>query len=624
MATVRSEFRIGLKDETRAGVASVTRSLDTLKSKVATVGGAFAAIGTGVALAGLTQSARQVIELGDKLRDLSFATGQSVEQLSFLDFAAGQSGTSIDAISMAAQRLSKNLTDVARGGGQQAAAALRDLGLSAQELAGQDLVTQIGAVGDALAKIENPSQRAAAGAALFGRRFKELASLILEGEDGIGRLADRFVELGGVITREQADKFDAFNDSLGEMRLAVRQAGEAIATTFAPALTGIANGIANFVNGIGPALTSRFFDIKIVLLDASRAVQKSKLDFAEFFNVFGIGDTAIESTKRRIEEITKEIKLARDAQQGVIDDVLAQRQRDRASLGAPVQGSLDVENETATKSAETERLRAEKELARQQRERFQVYNSAVDDTMRQVEEEARAWEELDRRRQAAADSQRSDLQKDLDKLKELNELLGSNSAAYGEAAIDAFDRATGALVKTDDKAKELDQTFADLGATFNSAFEDAILNGEKFGTVIEGLVKDIGRLILRETVSDPLAGFVKGIFSGIGGGGGIGDFIGGLFGNAKGGLYKVAGGGGGERPIAFTAKAGEVVAVGTGMQSGGGDIQIFNIGAAPVRTESKNVNGKRQIHQYFADTAAGATAAGLLSPLGLAPAMATR
>ena len=51
---------------------------------------------------------------------------------------------------------------------------------------------------------------------------------------------------------------------------------------------------------------------------------------------------------------------------------------------------------------------------------------------------------------------------------------------------------------------------------------------------------------------------------------------------------------------------------------------IVNVGAAPVRTETRNVNGRRQIHQYFADTAAGATAAGLLAPLGVSPPMATR
>lgn len=620
--SIKSTFEISLKDSTRAGVDSVSRSLEGLRSKVAAVGGAFAAIGAGVAVAGLAQSARQVVELGDKLRDLSFATGQSVEQLSFLDFAAGQSGTSIEAISTAAQRLAKNLVDVARGGGKQAAAALRDLGLSAEQLAGESLVTQIGAVGDALARIENPSQRAAAGAALFGRQFKELAPLILEGREGIGRLEEAFVSFGGTLTREQADSFDAMNDALGELRLSVRQAGEAVATAFAPAIAGLASKVADFVNNIGPALTSRFFDIKVALLDASRAVQKSKLDFVEFFNVFGIGDASVDATKQRIAEITAEIQRVRDAQQGVIDDVLERRRRDREAINAPVSGSLDVEDEAAKSALDSARLKAEKELAKEQRARMQTYNAAVDETLRQIEEEARQWEELDRRRQSVIEASMTPLEKQLAKLKEIKELVGDTGDTYGRAAIEAFNELNPEIDTTTEKAKQLEKTFAEMGATFSSAFEDAILNGEKFSDVLVGLGKDIARLLLRATVTDPLASIARDILKSGSVGGGIGDFFKGLFSNAQGGLYKVAGAGGGERPVAFTAQPGEMVAV--GRPGDGGGITVINVGAAPSRTERRQVNGKRQLVQFFSSTAYDAASEGALASLGLSPPLVAR
>lgn len=623
-SNVKSTFEISLKDSTRAGVDSVSRSLEGLRSKVAAVGGAFAAIGAGVAVAGLAQSARQVVELGDKLRDLSFATGQSVEQLSFLDFAAGQSGTSIEAISTAAQRLAKNLVDVARGGGKQAAAALRDLGLSAEQLAGESLVTQIGAVGDALARIENPSQRAAAGAALFGRQFKELAPLILEGREGIGRLEEAFVSFGGTLTREQADSFDAMNDALGELRLSVRQAGEAVATAFAPAIAGLASKVADFVNNIGPALTSRFFDIKVVLLDASRAVQKSKLDFVEFFNVFGIGDASVDVTKQRIAEITAEIQRVRDAQQGVIDDVLERRRRDREAINAPVSGGLDVEDEAAKSALDSARLKAEKELAKEQRARMQAYNAAVDETLRQIEEEARQWEELDRRRQSVIDANLTPLEKQIAKLKEIKELVGDTGDTYGRAAIDAFNELNPQIDDANDKAKKLEKTFAELGATFSSAFEDAILDGERFSDVLHGLATDIARLLLRQTVTDPLVKLIGGIFSGDGEGGeGLMGFFKGLFSNANGGLYRVSGSGGGERPVAFTAQPGEYVSVSRGAPTGG-DIQVINVGAAPQRVERRQVNGKRQVMQFFSSTAADATSEGALLGLGIAPPLVAR
>lgn len=613
MSTVRSEFRIGLKDETRAGVQSVNRSLDELNKSAARAGAALAGLGVGL-LAGVGASAAQVVNLGDKLRDLSFATGSSVEQLSFLDFAAKQSGTSIETIATASQRLAKNLTEVSRGGGKAAAVALQELGLSAEELARLDLVSQLETIGQALQKIENPSQRAAAGAALFGKQFKELAPLVLDTSNSFGELAARFVELGGTLTREQADAFDALNDSIGELQLSVRQAGEALATVLSPSLSGIATAVADFVNNIGPALTSRFFDIKAVLLDASRAVQKSKLDFVEFFNVFGLGDESIEATKQRIAEITREIELVRDAQQGVIDDRIKQREQERAAIGQALQGGeLDTTNTADIKARE----KAAKDLARAEQERFRVYNAAVDETLRQIEEEARQWEELDRRRQAVIEANLTPLEKQLAKLKEIKDLVGDTGDTYGRAAIDAFNELNPEIDLADEKAKKLKQTFADLGATFTSAFEDAILNGERFSDVLGGLAKDIARLLLRETVSNPLAKFFSDSF-------GEGGFLGGLFKNDRGGLYRVAGSGGGERPIAFTAKAGEYVAVGTSMQQGGGEIQVINIGAAPQRVERRQVNGKRQVMQFFSSTAADATSEGALLGLGIAPPLVAR
>lgn len=613
MNTVRSEFRIGLKDETRAGVQSVNRSLDELNKSAARAGAALAGLGVGL-LAGVGASAAQVVNLGDKLRDLSFATGNSVEQLSFLDFVAKQSGTSIETIASASQRLAKNLTEVSRGGGKEAAVALQELGLSAEELARLDLVSQIETIGQALQRIDNPAQRAAAGAALFGKQFKELAPLVLDASNSFGELASRFVELGGTLTREQADAFDALNDSIGELQLSVRQAGEALATVLSPSLAGIATAVADFVNNIGPALTSRFFDIKAVLLDASRAVQKSKLDFIEFFNVFGIGDESIEGTKKRIQAITREIELVRDAQQGVIDDRIKQREQERAAIGRALQGGdLDTTNTADIKARE----KAAKDLARAEQERFRVYNAAVDETLRQIDEEARTWEELDRKRQAAIEANLTPLEKQLAKLKELKDLGLGDTDTYGRAAIDAFNELNPQIDDADEKAKKLKATFADLGATFTSAFEDAILNGEKFSDVLGGLAKDIARLLLRNTVSDPLAGALQGLFSG------AGDFFKGLFSNSRGGLYKVAGSGGGERPIAFTAQPGEMVAVGR-PGGGGGDVTIVNIGAAPQSVQRRTVNGRREIRQVFASVASDSAAEGMLAPLGLSPQLVAR
>jgi hypothetical protein len=64
--------------------------------------------------------------------------------------------------------------------------------------------------------------------------------------------------------------------------------------------------------------------------------------------------------------------------------------------------------------------------------------------------------------------------------------------------------------KTSENIKETQGFMRDLGATFSSAFEQAIIDGQKFSQVLAGLANDIQRLITRRFISDPL---MKGIDS---------------------------------------------------------------------------------------------------------------
>jgi tape measure domain-containing protein len=85
-------------------------------------------------------------------------------------------------------------------------------------------------------------------------------------------------------------------------------------------------------------------------------------------------------------------------------------------------------------------------------------------------------------------------------------------------------------------------TVRELGLTFSSAFEDAVVKGEKLSKVMQGLLKDITRVIARKTITEPLGNAVSAGLTGIGAGSwfdSIGSAISGLF-RAEGG--PVAGG----------------------------------------------------------------------------------
>lgn len=57
-----------------------------------------------------------------------------------------------------------------------------------------------------------------------------------------------------------------------------------------------------------------------------------------------------------------------------------------------------------------------------------------------------------------------------------------------------------------------------LGTTFASAFEDAVLEGRRLSDVLQGLERDLLRILTRKLVSEPLVGTISSL---IGGGAGV-------------------------------------------------------------------------------------------------------
>lgn len=186
------------------------------------------------------------------------------------------------------------------------------------------------------------------------------------------------------------------------------------------------------------------------------------------------------------------------------------------------------------------------------------------------------------------------------------------------------------LEKSDETARKLKDTGKELGLTFSSAAEDALVKWEGFGNLLEGLAEDIQRIFIRKTVTDPLTDILGNAFSAgfggfFGGGSGGGGFSnpGALFGNASGGLYRVAGAGS-EHPVAFTAKAGEYVAVGTKMDAGGAGAPIINIyNQSPSEVNARRGADGRSI-EVFVTSALERNVSRGGSRLGLKPPIATR
>ena len=648
----------GLQAEMQQAVGIVDRGMNSLTRSAGIARAAFAGLAGALSVGALAAGVKQVVDFGDELRDLSIATGASVEQLSFLDFASRQLGSSVETLTNGIGRLQRNLSEVIAGGGQQAARALDTLGLSAAELARVDVVTQLTTLGDALRAIENPAQRAAAAQQLFGTRLaKELLPVLLSGQRNLAELADRFVELNGVITTDQADSFDALNDSLGELRLSSQQLTRALATELAPTLTDLFRLMTDATNNVGPFFeffTNRLRrgflllaqDAKALNLAIAEALQNTLgklpgLDFSEQIQAARAG--------------VREYELLLDDLDRDLEKKNQDRAQRRASLRAAVggQGGIfsDFEgggagDDKATRAAERAaeararreaeairqlelRLVAENDATQAARVRFEIEQGAyqefsaagrerlaqlaaevdlqresaeVHEYLLRIEEQRRAEAErarvaLEQERQATIRALRTPQEVYADEVRRLLSLdLGDENLRRG------IDAARQSLEGAQEKARQTNDAVRELGITFSSAFEQAVLGGQKLSEILQGLARDIAAIGLRKLVTEP---FIRGLSSLFEGGEGGSSFFGGLFGNARGGLYRVAGAGGGERPIAFTARAGEFVAVGTRMEGGGGGgvkVEIVNTTGAPTRQENLGViDGEQRIRVIIGD-----------------------
>jgi hypothetical protein len=119
--------------------------------------------------------------------------------------------------------------------------------------------------------------------------------------------------------------------------------------------------------------------------------------------------------------------------------------------------------------------------------------------------------------------------------------MAEQVSSAGEEMVFTWDKAGNRIVLTREefeilngeikKSGELIKDAAeDLGFTFSSAFEDAVVEGEKLSEVLKGIEKDIARIILRMTITKPLAQGLADVIAGglggiFGGGGGEGELV---------------------------------------------------------------------------------------------------
>lgn len=202
------------------------------------------AVGIGIQK-GLFDLARSAADFRGKLLDMSQQTGVSVETLSALEVAAARVGTSIEGIVAPLGIFQRHLEE-AQDPSSKMAERFKELGVETENT--EDALRQTLA---ALAAMPEGFRQTSQALELFGRGGRTFLAILKETDGDLDAVIDKLRDLGVVVSREDAEAADKFNDELALLQFQMR------------ALLG---------NEVIPAATKALQDISRVFKDNKEAV----------------------------------------------------------------------------------------------------------------------------------------------------------------------------------------------------------------------------------------------------------------------------------------------------------------------------------------------------------------
>jgi len=224
------------------------QSASKIKSAFTALGPVLGALGFAIVLRGLKNLVTETITFRDEIAKFSKATGIGVEFLSAMGFAAERSGASIESMNKGFGRLARNISD-AENGLATPLRAFEALGINITKADGslRNLQEIFPDIAEGFKNMTDSTKKAALAQELFGRAGLELVPLLNLGAEGVAELTREAERLGIVFGEQAAGEAEAAADALLNFNTAAKALGQNLASSTLPALTSMANNLANIV-----------------------------------------------------------------------------------------------------------------------------------------------------------------------------------------------------------------------------------------------------------------------------------------------------------------------------------------------------------------------------------------
>jgi len=481
----------------------------------------------------------------DQLNDVADATGSSVEKISALEDVARRTGGTIDTVESSLIRFNAQLS--ASDGKNETSRALKQIGVDAEELKRLDPADALKKTADALAKYADDGDKARIVQVLFGKSVREVAPFLKD-------LASAG-QLNATATTAQAQAAEQFNKQMSSLSKDISDLARVTALPVIEQLNDFFRSIDAKREAYGGVLAGlldnfRFDQAQDVAGNLTKtfaeieAAQKRLARVNEIAGRDGLSDVLVKRYATESKELQEQLKLLGQRQKYLLlnaADPGSNDPRELARRGKPVLSIGDLGNPDGNK-LKTGRSPVPG-----------IEGIPIDriEAFRQFELGAQAATD-----QALATARLTDAEKlridGLDTLLkaqgDLNSLLDATPSAQLAKAREQLDLLADALAKTSDpeqikrikeamdavaknagllpiigEVEKVNEVSKELGLTFSSAFEDAIVGGKALSDILKGLEQDIVRIIIRKSVTEPLGDAIGDLFksSDVGGGGNI-------------------------------------------------------------------------------------------------------
>ena len=273
----RLEYRIDAEDNTDAATREAAQNFDRLADRavddlqriedasddlgdevestgsrgevaLGKLGAGFAALGGAGAIGDFVLGvAESAVEIGN----LSEQTGLTVEVLSGLRQIAAENSVEFEALISSFRTVQDRLVDAGRGGGD-ATESLEALGLSITDLLALSPAEQFSAVAEAIAAIQDPTERAGAASILLGDDYLSLLSVMTDLTEQNLSLADA-AEEAATLTADQVEAaeeaFEAWAQLRGELEAVAARAFPAVAAQIREVTSALEGDFSSLLTG---------------------------------------------------------------------------------------------------------------------------------------------------------------------------------------------------------------------------------------------------------------------------------------------------------------------------------------------------------------------------------------